>query len=44
LLCELPDSIDTDAIKASIAKRVLTVTVPKPAPPQSKKIEVKSAA
>ena len=41
---ELPDGVDPDAIKASIAKGVLTVTVPKPAPAQSKKIEVKAAA
>lgn len=41
---ELPDGINADAIKASIAKGVLKVTVPKPAPAQAKKIEVKSAA
>ena len=41
---ELPDGINTDAIKASIAKGVLKVTVPKPAPAQAKKVEVKSAA
>lgn len=41
---ELPDGVDADAIKASIAKGVLKVTVPKPAPAQAKKIEVKSAA
>jgi HSP20 family protein len=41
---ELPSSVDLDAIKAGIAKGVLKVTVPKPAPAQSKKIEVKSAA
>jgi HSP20 family protein len=41
---ELPDGINADAIKASIDKGVLKVVVPKPAPAQSKKIEVKSAA
>lgn len=41
---ELPDGIDADAIKANIAKGVLKVTIPKPAPAQVKKIEVKSAA
>jgi HSP20 family protein len=41
---ELPEGINADAIKASIAKGVLRVTVPKPAPAQAKKIEVKSAA
>jgi len=41
---ELPPGVDADAIKASIAKGVLKVTVPKPAPAQAKKIEVKPAA
>jgi len=41
---ELPAGVNTDAIQASIAKGVLKVTVPKPAPAQSKKIEVKAAA
>jgi len=41
---ELPDGVNADAIQASIAKGVLTVTVPKPAPAQSKKIDVKAAA
>jgi HSP20 family protein len=41
---ELPDGVDPDAIKATISKGVLTVTVPKPAPAQAKTIEVKSAA
>jgi HSP20 family protein len=40
----LPDGIDTDAIKASIAKGVLKVTVPKPAPAKQKKVEIKTAA
>ncbi len=41
---ELPDGVNADAIKASIAKGVLKVTVPKPAPAQSKTINVKAAA
>jgi HSP20 family protein len=41
---QLPDGIDPDAIKATITKGVLTVRVPKPAPAQAKKIEVKAAA
>jgi HSP20 family protein len=41
---ELPDGVNADAIKANIAKGVLKVTVPKPAPAQVKKIEVKAAA
>ena len=41
---DLPSGVDPDQIKASIAKGVLKVTVPKPAPAQVKKIPVKSAA
>jgi HSP20 family protein len=41
---ELPEGVNTDAIKANISKGVLKVTVPKPAPAQAKKIDVKSAA
>jgi HSP20 family protein len=41
---ELPKGVDIDAIKASIDKGVLKVVVPKPAPAQSKKVEVKAAA
>jgi HSP20 family protein len=41
---ELPDGVDPSAVKATIAKGVLKVTVPKPAPAQAKKIEVKTAA
>jgi HSP20 family protein len=41
---ELPDGVNPDTIKANIAKGVLKVTIPKPAPAQAKKIEVKSAA
>jgi HSP20 family protein len=41
---ELPAGVDPDKIKADIAKGVLKVTVPKPAPAQVKKIAVKAAA
>jgi HSP20 family protein len=41
---ELPAGVDSDKIKADIAKGVLKVTVPKPAAKQVKKIEVKTAA
>ena len=41
---ELPEGVKPDAIKATISKGVLKVTVPKPAPAQAKKIEVKAAA
>lgn len=41
---ELPDGVNADAIQANIAKGVLKVTVPKPAPAQVKKVEVKAAA
>ena len=41
---QLPDGVNADAIKANLANGVLRVTVPKPAPAQVKKVEVKSAA
>jgi HSP20 family protein len=41
---ELPAGTDPDAVKASISNGVLKVTVPKPAPAQVKKVEVKTAA
>jgi len=41
---ELPAGVNPDLIKASIAKGVLTVTVPKPAPAQTKTVKVKAAA
>ncbi len=41
---ELPEGVNADAIEASIDKGVLKVVVPKPAPAQVKKVEVKSAA
>ena len=41
---ELPSGVDADAIKASLSKGVLKVTVPKPTPAQAKKVEVKVAS
>ena len=41
---QLPEGTSADAIKATISDGVLKVTVPKPAPAQVKKVEVKSAA
>jgi len=41
---QLPDGVNADAIKATMAKGVLKVTVPKSAPAQVKKIDVKAAA
>jgi HSP20 family protein len=41
---ELPEGVDTDAIKATITKGVLKVTVPKPAPAVTKKVDIKAAA
>ena len=41
---ELPPNVNPDAIKASLANGVLKVVVPKPAPAQVKKVEVKAAA
>ncbi|MFI5015382.1 MAG: Hsp20/alpha crystallin family protein [Hyphomicrobiales bacterium] len=41
---QLPAGVKSDAIQASIAKGVLKVTVPKPEPSVTKKIEVKAAA
>jgi HSP20 family protein len=41
---ELPAGVDTDQIKAEMAKGVLKIAVPKPAPAQTKKIDVKTAA
>ena len=38
------EGVNADAIKASIDKGVLKVTVPKPATAQVKKIDVKAAA
>ncbi|MEX0803320.1 MAG: Hsp20/alpha crystallin family protein [Candidatus Binatia bacterium] len=41
---ELPPGVNPDTVKASISNGVLKVTVPKPAPAQVKKVEVKTAA
>ncbi len=41
---ELPEGVDADAIKASIANGVLKDSVPKPAAAQVKQIDVKRAA
>lgn len=40
----LPDGVDADKIAATVAKGVLTVTLPKAVPAQKKTIEVKAAA
>jgi HSP20 family protein len=41
---QLPDGVNPDSIKAVMSKGVLKVTVPKPAPAQTKKIDIKAAA
>ena len=41
---QLPNGVNADNIKAVMSKGVLKVTVPKPAPAQSKKIDIKAAA
>jgi HSP20 family protein len=41
---ELPPGVKVEDISAEIANGVLKVTVPKPAPKQTKQIEIKSAA
>jgi HSP20 family protein len=41
---ELPSGVDGSAIKATLSNGVLKVVVPKPAPAQAKKVEVKAAA
>ena len=43
-ILDLPPGVDPDAIKASLSNGVLKVTVPKPAPAQVKKVEIKAAA
>jgi HSP20 family protein len=40
----LPNGVNAEGIKAVMSKGVLKVTVPKPAPAQSKKIDIRSAA
>jgi HSP20 family protein len=41
---QLPEGVNADSIKAVMSKGVLKVTVPKPAPTQTKKIDIKAAA
>jgi HSP20 family protein len=41
---QLPDGVNADGIKAVMSKGVLKVTVPKPAPAQTKKINIQAAA
>src|SRR5689334_7743320 len=41
---QLPDGVKAEDVSAEIAKGVLKVTVKKPAPKQSKQIEIKTAA
>jgi HSP20 family protein len=41
---QLPDGVKAEDVTAEIAKGVLKVTVKKPAPKQSKQIEIKTAA
>jgi HSP20 family protein len=41
---QLPDGVNADGIKAVMLKGILKITVPKPAPAQSKKIDIKAAA
>jgi HSP20 family protein len=41
---ELPKGVDADRIRASLEKGVLKVTIPTPAKPEARKIEVKTAA
>src|SRR5689334_902949 len=41
---QLPNGVNAEGIKAVMSKGVLKVTVPKPAPAQSKKIDINSAA
>jgi HSP20 family protein len=41
---QLPEGVNVDGIKAVMSKGVLKVTVPKPAPAQVKKIDIKAGA
>ncbi len=41
---QLPEGVNADGIKAVMSKGVLKVTVPKPTPAQTKKIDIKAAA
>ncbi|MEA2904398.1 MAG: hypothetical protein QOI12_1785 [Alphaproteobacteria bacterium] len=41
---QLPASVDPSSVQATMSNGVLKITIPKPAKPESKKIEVKEAA
>lgn len=41
---ELPGHVDPASVQATMSKGVLKITIPKPARPETKKIEVKEAA
>jgi HSP20 family protein len=41
---ELPVTVDPNSVQATMSNGVLKITIPKPAPTQSKKIEIKEAA
>jgi HSP20 family protein len=41
---ELPGRVDPASVRATMSKGVLKITIPKPARPETKKIEVKEAA
>ena len=41
---ELPTKVDPSSVQATMSKGVLKITIPKPARPESKKIEVQEAA
>jgi len=41
---ELPGKVDPASVQATMSKGVLKIAIPKPAQPESKKIEVKEAA
>ncbi|MBJ3776601.1 Hsp20/alpha crystallin family protein [Acuticoccus mangrovi] len=46
-MIELPEGVDSDAVKATMAKGILTITVPKPAEtpkPEAKKISIEGSA
>lgn len=40
----LPDGVDPNAVKATLTKGVLKVSIPKPTPAQVKSVEIKTAA
>jgi HSP20 family protein len=41
---QLPPGIDPSSVQATMSKGILKITIPKPAKPEPKKIEVKEAA